>query len=93
VVQVHIIGLVGFHCIIGRLRPDYFNRCYGDNYLNVNDLKETCTGTELLILDGRKSFPSGHSSSRCLLLYNAIHKNGYIEFDECTVLMMIRSSE
>ncbi|OXA37034.1 phospholipid phosphatase 5 isoform X2 [Folsomia candida] len=53
---------------VGRPRPDYFNRCYGDGYMMVKDVKKACTGDVGKIRDGRKSFPSGHSSlSFCAL--------------------------
>ncbi|KAF9466117.1 lipid phosphate phosphatase 1 [Collybia nuda] len=42
---------------VGRLRPDFLARCKWDKVLNA------CTGDPKLILDGRKSFPSGHSST------------------------------
>ncbi|KAH9975967.1 lipid phosphate phosphatase 1 [Lactifluus volemus] len=42
---------------IGRLRPDFLARCQWD------PLERICTGDVSDILDGRKSFPSGHSST------------------------------
>ncbi|KIK08841.1 hypothetical protein K443DRAFT_493371 [Laccaria amethystina LaAM-08-1] len=42
---------------VGRLRPDFLARCKWDKVL------EACTGKEQTIVDGRKSFPSGHSST------------------------------
>ncbi|KAF7308451.1 Lipid phosphate phosphatase 1 [Mycena chlorophos] len=42
---------------VGRLRPDFLARCKWDEEM----LK--CTGKAKDILDGRKSFPSGHSSA------------------------------
>jgi len=41
---------------IGRLRPDFLSRCSWDIILT------TCTGPKDVVLDGRRSFPSGHSS-------------------------------
>lgn len=42
---------------IGRLRPDFLARCQFDAIRNA------CTGDEDSIIEGRRSFPSGHSSS------------------------------
>ncbi|KAF8892237.1 lipid phosphate phosphatase 1 [Infundibulicybe gibba] len=42
---------------VGRLRPDFLARCKWDEALNA------CTGKIHSILEGRQSFPSGHSST------------------------------
>ncbi|KAJ7782011.1 lipid phosphate phosphatase 1 [Mycena maculata] len=42
---------------VGRLRPDFLARCKWDG------LAKKCAGKAADILDGRRSFPSGHSSA------------------------------
>ncbi|BGP24190.1 lipid phosphate phosphatase 1 [Rhodotorula toruloides] len=42
---------------VGRLRPDFFSRCQWDAVAHA------CTDPLALVKDGRRSFPSGHSST------------------------------
>lgn len=44
---------------MGRLRPDFISRCVP----NPESSLVVCTGNEKLVKEGRRSFPSGHSSS------------------------------
>ncbi|TRY71667.1 hypothetical protein TCAL_11448 [Tigriopus californicus] len=53
---------------VGRPRPDFMSRCWPDGNVPPSTFDDPfnqhfeCTGNLAKILDGRKSFPSGHSS-------------------------------
>lgn len=69
-------GLVGcitqfFKIIIGRPRPSFYYRCHPNG--EGTDFTE-CTGNRKSYMDGRKSFPSGHSSfAFCSMTFTSLY--------------------
>jgi membrane-associated phospholipid phosphatase len=56
--------------VASRFRPDFLSRCKGANVMNQTDVgkrldiwKDCVASNSEEISDGRKSFPSGHSSN------------------------------
>jgi len=51
--------------LLRRFRPDFVYRCWPDGQVPENAFSQAelnCTGLPDVITEGRKSFPSGHSS-------------------------------
>lgn len=59
----------------GRLRPDFLSRCQGQIGTDYFRTMTNCTGDPSVVKEGRKSFPSGHSSCKpSLSLYQLASK-------------------
>ena len=54
---------------VGRLRPDFIERCIPSINGTNPGIYGACTGKKKDIIDGRKSFPSGHASQISVAMY------------------------
>lgn len=63
--------------VVGRPRPNFFLRCFPEGFGTAID---ECTGEYNGMMDGRKSFPSGHSSFAFTgMIYMMLHITGNID--------------
>lgn len=64
--SLYVTGIItsAIKISVGRPRPDFLSRCFPDGASQFIDLKSTydCPGNENDVLQGLKSFPSGHAS-------------------------------
>lgn len=68
---------VALKLAVGRPRPNFYLRCFPEGYgTNINE----CTGEYNGMMDGRKSFPSGHAvlAFTCMI-YMLLHLNKIID--------------
>lgn len=67
--------------VVGRLRPDFLDRCQPVNGV--------CTGLFKLVNDGRKSFPSGHSSISFYSTHFLILESGLLVSKKAEFIIML----
>lgn len=60
-VVIAALYIENVHGVFCRPRPDFFYRCFPDGVMNS---EMHCTGDPDLVSEGRKSFPSIHSSCK-----------------------------